>query len=94
VPLAHGPGSKPDFLVIANNALVPEMRLTMMGAASDLFGKTADTPVWRYVQQLEASSFSPFFSSLFSLPFRSVAHNLFFPFSPSSFFPLPDMTGW
>jgi hypothetical protein len=37
-----------DFVLVANTALVPEMRLTMMGPMSDLIAKTSDCTQWRF----------------------------------------------
>lgn len=42
------PTSLPDYLIVSNNALVPEMRITMMAPFADYFAKLSEAPVWRY----------------------------------------------
>ena len=49
--------SRPDVVVVSNNAIVPQARIAQMGALADLFAKSAHAPQWRYdrlVQQLTA----------------------------------------
>eukprot|EP00051_Salpingoeca_urceolata_P028520 m.487268 g.487268 ORF g.487268 m.487268 type:complete len:615 (-) comp24923_c0_seq1:23-1867(-) len=47
-PQRTGSSGRNDFMIVSNLAIVPEMRLTMMGTAADLFAKTQESAQYRY----------------------------------------------